>query len=1486
MVDWSKELIALPLAVAPTILKTVEQEDQQNDWDFNPISSESFCNTEDLSGKIRQKFETNSVLILHLPRAPRSAEPLDWMRLRATFPLPLLDTRLESEEYASPGESETLFEYCHRVKPFQELSVRDKAEFQCRWQMQALIDSRRFLITQESAAGIENRIAAAAQADSELDNDCPTNLIKLANALLTLSATGDGDAFFEDVLGDRLNSALSVLEVTDEDAEDAAVGPPVACGSLLVKRVAVTPTRVVLFPATPVASSRLLRRIPPERLVMVAFTDESCGVVRGGGVNVASAASVGARFTKVLRDGLTLAGRMYRFFSASSGQLRTSRCFFVAAESVEEVQRLRDQLVENPTEFRSVSKYLSRLGLFHTADTWVAKLETNQVSKCIDHRALNDDLLTDGSGKISSELAMSIKSKLDLPELPFAFQFRFGGAKGVLTTVSDTDPKLELQQGISLRPSTVKFKSSDTNLCIVGTSQCGRLCLNREIITLLEALASKCDSWNPSQRLRNILDAELRKIAESLATPSAATAALREFIDKPSLATASVVEAARHFNFLTDPHWLGLLRCVFRFRLSDLQKRAALPVGDLGCRVMGAPDPLEVLAEGQVFLRIKRKPSDQAKQIEGPVLIYRNPCLHPGDVRVVQAVAKPQLCGWLNLLLLPSRTDCRRSLAADCSGGDLDGDQFGVVWDPELVPPLEAVHEPLDYAKLASNEPQLPEGADVTNPVLLANFCAQNFANSFLGRVANLHLAICDQLPGGALNQLAIEVAKAQSVAVDFPKTGIVPEVPEAAVKFVKEKGYPDFMERSDSYPSDKLLGQLYRRCRSCDLDWDLLDSIDQENQQYEYDVTWAGQEKFLKSASRLFELYRSDLRALMSQWGARSDRELQLGRCFQWHPLLRTDRGRAHIAMRQGFDALGNKYRRIFDQLAGDDQNKRRAQAAAWFAVAYKSVGTSKAKKPRGLSFPWVVTDVLCEIRSHGMSTSVLQTGSASLQSIDEGLEVSIGRSVFAFFRKSLPGLRDAVGRADAAAALVSGRLSQQCAGVLSCKVYGSASILVCDEASSDIDLCVLPLDKAYSEPWLPAEVSVLGECARHRHWLETLVWPSLDAAVLEKTRYLDRQVPLIRCRLGLDGGEDVDDGQECDISMNSVGLGKTRYLLSLYSRCPWRLPLLWLLVQWARAAGIVRSSSESQGLMPTAEFYALVLHCFSEFDEVASNFEESNKCLLDLSLSERLAFLMDRLTDKASDANFAFLGSCILRFVRFCSELSGAVTYKWQRVESASSVQISAEVVRGVAELADVASRVLVYTHSAASIVSSAAIISSLSGKAIRLTQRLPGILSTEMLRSLRFHETRLRLTTGCDSVQLEETTGSRRLLIRAIGAPSAIDRLRHELRELSARFGLSGSWTRKYNNGLRYFLEGGGTVMATRCLSNSCRIELIDHLGSVNVEHQMHDVCVPLCLGTDGIDFTSWTDEAARRLFALMCRQFSRLRSSGLNAKFLQC
>ena len=50
------------------------------------------------------------------------------------------------------------------------------------------------------------------------------------------------------------------------------------------------------------------------------------------------------------------------------------------------------------------------------------------------------------------------------------------------------------------------------------------------------------------------------------------------------------------------------------------------------------------------------------------------------------------------------------------------------------------------------------------------------------GRVAHTHLALSDQLREGACDKLAVELSKSQSQAVDFPKTGIIPLVPEAAL--------------------------------------------------------------------------------------------------------------------------------------------------------------------------------------------------------------------------------------------------------------------------------------------------------------------------------------------------------------------------------------------------------------------------------------------------------------------------------------------------------------------------------------------------------------------------------------------------------------------------------------------------------------------------------------------------------------------------------
>ena len=57
--------------------------------------------------------------------------------------------------------------------------------------------------------------------------------------------------------------------------------------------------------------------------------------------------------------------------------------------------------------------------------------------------------------------------------------------------------------------------------------------------------------------------------------------------------------------------------------------------------------------------------------IKGRVLIFRNPCLHPGDLRLVEAVSVPELSDYKNVVIFPAHESCRTSLPDECSGGDL-----------------------------------------------------------------------------------------------------------------------------------------------------------------------------------------------------------------------------------------------------------------------------------------------------------------------------------------------------------------------------------------------------------------------------------------------------------------------------------------------------------------------------------------------------------------------------------------------------------------------------------------------------------------------------------------------------------------------------------------------------------------------------------------------------------------------------------------------
>lgn len=69
--------------------------------------------------------------------------------------------------------------------------------------------------------------------------------------------------------------------------------------------------------------------------------------------------------------------------------------------------------------------------------------------------------------------------------------------------------------------------------------------------------------------------------------------------------------------------------------------------------------------------------------LQGKVVVSRNPCTHPGDIRLLDAVNRPELQHLVNVIVFPSTGE--RPLCNMMSGGDLDGDVYFVCWDQRIT---------------------------------------------------------------------------------------------------------------------------------------------------------------------------------------------------------------------------------------------------------------------------------------------------------------------------------------------------------------------------------------------------------------------------------------------------------------------------------------------------------------------------------------------------------------------------------------------------------------------------------------------------------------------------------------------------------------------------------------------------------------------------------------------------------------------------------
>lgn len=74
---------------------------------------------------------------------------------------------------------------------------------------------------------------------------------------------------------------------------------------------------------------------------------------------------------------------------------------------------------------------------------------------------------------------------------------------------------------------------------------------------------------------------------------------------------------------------------------------------------------------------------ENIEKVTGNCMVTRNPCTHPGDIRLLKAVDRPELSHLVNVIVFSSkgeRPECNKM-----SGGDLDGDVYFICWEDAIL---------------------------------------------------------------------------------------------------------------------------------------------------------------------------------------------------------------------------------------------------------------------------------------------------------------------------------------------------------------------------------------------------------------------------------------------------------------------------------------------------------------------------------------------------------------------------------------------------------------------------------------------------------------------------------------------------------------------------------------------------------------------------------------------------------------------------------
>ncbi|CAG7851523.1 Probable RNA-dependent RNA polymerase SHL2; AltName: Full=Protein SHOOTLESS 2 [Serendipita indica DSM 11827] len=589
-------------------------------------------------------------------------------------------------------------------------------------------------------------------------------------------------------------------------------------------RATITPSSIILTGPLPDETNRVIRKYRKyaHKFIRIDFTEED-GLHLRKEKNVDLGAILDDRIGEFMKNGLLVAGRRFEFLAYSSSALKEHAVWFMTPFTTSDGQYVTSESIRRSLgDFSKViycpSRYGARLSQAFSSTEPSITIKVNEIRFIPDKESDQGSLYTDGVGTMSPQVAEEIWAKYTEPrskrsrrrlKTPSAFQIRLGGLKGMLCVDSRLQGRV-----VCVRDSMNKFHSNDREVEIARAfDRPMTMFLNRPLIMLLETLKVPLE---PFMALQTKAVEETRDAMKSFDTAA-------RLLEQYGLGTAfrltsvflqlhklDVALALKDQSQGLLPFLGRMLQFVENHILRDLKYKARIPVPN-AWTLVGVSDEYDYLGENEIYARVRTIDGEE-QYLEGPVMISRSPTVHPGDARMVWAIGKPSrgappgLEDLTNCVVFPCKG--HPSLPQCLAGGDLDGDLYCLVLDPQLHFRWQFQHGDYDPPQLVT----LDRPSTIKD---VAQFVINYIKNDLLGVISTRSMLIADIREDCLADEDCVKLAKLHSIAVDYPKTGRHVEFEQ--MPSLESNRRPDWHanELNDNdpelYQSNRHIGHLFR---------------------------------------------------------------------------------------------------------------------------------------------------------------------------------------------------------------------------------------------------------------------------------------------------------------------------------------------------------------------------------------------------------------------------------------------------------------------------------------------------------------------------------------------------------------------------------------------------------------------------------------------------------------------------------------------------